>query len=62
MSSNKPNIKPGDRVLVKAKSHKWYGTTGTLTDEEMKPFPGMFRVNLDNGLAAGCYLSELEKL
>lgn len=55
-------IKPGDRVLIRNKQHKWYGYTGDLTDETMEPFPDMYRVELDNGFAAGCYLTELEKL
>lgn len=56
-------MKAGDRVLIRNKKHPWYGETGTLTDEVMKPsFPDMFRVNLDNGFGAGCYLEELEKL
>lgn len=55
-------FKLNDRVLIRDKSHKWYGQTGRLTEEEMKPFPGMFRVELDNGFAAGCYLKQLEKL
>lgn len=56
------DLKLNDRVLIRDKKHSWYGQTGTLTEKEMKPFPGMFRVELDNGMAAGCYLNQLEKL
>lgn len=55
-------MKAGDRVLIRDKSHKWYGQTGTLTDETMTIFPMMYRVELDNGMAAGCYKWQLEKL
>lgn len=50
------------RVMIKDKTHPWYGYTGTLTDEELSSMPGMFVVKLDNGMKAGCYLRQLEEL
>lgn len=56
-------MKAGDRVMIRSQQHPWYGQTGILTDETMKPsHRGMYRVKLDNGFSAGCYLRELEKL
>lgn len=55
------NFKKGDRVLVRNKQHKWYGNVGIL-GEEISNMPGMYRVELGNGFAAGCYLTELEAL
>lgn len=50
------------RVLIIDKKHGWYGFTGTLTDEELTNMPGMYRVNLDNGMSAGCYVTQLKVL
>ncbi len=50
------------RVLIKDKKHPWYGNTGILGDEMLPNMPGMFRVELDNGMNAGCYLNQLEFL
>lgn len=52
----------GDRIRIKDQHHSWYGETGTLTMETMNGFPHMYRVELNNGIAAGCYLRQLEKL
>lgn len=54
-------MKSGDRVLIRDKKHPWYGNVGTLSDE-LPNTPGMYRVELENGMAAGCYLRQLEKL
>jgi hypothetical protein len=57
----------GDTVLIIDKTHSWYGQTGTL-GEELSKSPdsaapkGMYKVELDNGMSAGCYLNQLEKL
>lgn len=53
-------MKSGDRVFIKDKVHPWYGHTGTLTDEHNNM--GQYRVELDNGMAAGCKLIQLEKV
>lgn len=61
-------MKPGDKVLIRDKKHKWYGHTGTFTGEELAATPGsaapkgMYRVELDNGMAAGCFVYQLEAL
>lgn len=60
-------LEEGDRVLIKDKKHSWYGFSGILR-KELSKTPGsaapkgMYDVKLDNGIRAGCYLRQLEKL
>lgn len=51
----------GDRVLIRDTEHPWYGQAGELGE----PFPNsrdMYVVHLDNGMRAGAYLRQLERL
>lgn len=49
----------GKRYLIVAEDHPWHGHTGVL-GEELSKVPGMFRLELDNGFAAGVRPPELE--
>lgn len=53
-------MKKGDRVVIKDKGHPWYGHSGVIK-ERTPNMPGMYVVDLDNGMSAGCYLYQLEK-
>ncbi len=58
-------MKPGDRVLINDRGHPWYGYSGILgqlLNQNNSSARGMYAVDLDNGMAAGCFLRQLEKV
>lgn len=53
-------MKSGDRVLINAKTHPWYGQTGVLTDEVI--IAKVRVIHLDNGMNCGAEIRDLQKL
>lgn len=49
------------RYLIIDKKHSWYGNAGIL-GKELSNMPGMFRLELDNGMAAGVYKNQIKEL